>query len=176
MQEHFLVALPVGRSFQVAGTLALDLYAAAGFLLNVFNIGSAMANDLCTKVEARNRFKADGDLLFGPFPLWFVSNLYKRRDLGKVYSAKLVKLHLLPVPTTEPPLVDQRWELLLHELLNLGNSLLKTGLGRARDVQIQRRVLRERSAYGMHAVSKQTYCRSCQALVGVVASAGGDIF
>jgi hypothetical protein len=59
------------------------------------------------------------------------------------YSAKLIALNrlLLLIPAPEPAFVDKLRELLLHQFLNLGNSLLQAFLGRAGDMEIQRRVL-----------------------------------
>lgn len=51
MEEHILVTLSVGRSFEIAGTTAFDLHTASSLLLDVFDICSAMANYLSTKIE-----------------------------------------------------------------------------------------------------------------------------
>ena len=72
MQKHIFIALAARRRFHVAGTAALDLYAAAGFLLDVFDVGSAMSYNLGAEVEARHRLEADRDLLLGPFALFIV--------------------------------------------------------------------------------------------------------
>jgi hypothetical protein len=55
MKVHILVTLPVSRCLDEAGSAALDLHTAARFLLDVLHVGAAMANDLSTQVEARNR-------------------------------------------------------------------------------------------------------------------------
>jgi len=52
-----------------SGSTAFDLNAASSLLLDVLHIGTAMANNLSTKVEARKWFEVDGDLLFWPFTL-----------------------------------------------------------------------------------------------------------
>lgn len=72
MQKHVLIALAAGRCFHVAGAAALDLDAAPGFLLDVFDVGSAVSDDLGTEVEARHRLEANRDLLLGPFALFIV--------------------------------------------------------------------------------------------------------
>lgn len=58
------------------------------------------------------------------------------------YAAKLVALDVLfLLSATEASLVNKLGQFLLHELLNLGNSLLQAFLCRAGNVEIQRRVL-----------------------------------
>lgn len=79
MQEHILVALKAGSLLEVTGAATLDLDPASGFLLDVLHIASAMANNLSTKIESRNRLKSDRDLFLGPFTLrrrlaWAVKN------------------------------------------------------------------------------------------------------
>ena len=69
MEEHVFIALPLRRGFDIARATALDLDAAARFLLNVLHIGAAMANNLCSEVESRDGFQGDGNLLLGPFTL-----------------------------------------------------------------------------------------------------------
>lgn len=54
MQEHILIALAARRRLHVARAAALDLYAAARFLLDVFDVGAAVSHNLSTEVEARH--------------------------------------------------------------------------------------------------------------------------
>lgn len=48
MQVHRFVRLLAGAMFHEATSTALDLHPAAGFLLDVFDIGAALPHDLCT--------------------------------------------------------------------------------------------------------------------------------
>ncbi len=60
------------------------------------------------------------------------------------YSAKLVALNrraLLLVPTTKASLVDKLGQLLLHHLIDLGDSFIQAFLCRASYMEIKRRVL-----------------------------------
>ena len=61
------------------------------------------------------------------------------------YSAILVALErlLLLVSATEASLVNQLGKFLFHHLLNFGDSLVETLLGRACHMQVQRRILYE---------------------------------
>lgn len=58
-------------------------------------------------------------------------------DAG-AYAAKLVSFKLLRLSSTEPSLIDQVRELLLHELVDLCNGLLEPFLGCASDVEVER--------------------------------------
>jgi len=49
------------------------LHAAARLLLDVLDIGAAVAYDLGAEIEARDRLEADWNLLFRPFTLRMVS-------------------------------------------------------------------------------------------------------
>jgi hypothetical protein len=70
MQEHVLIALASGGKLQKPRTAALDLDTAACLLLDVLDIGTAVANHLSTEVEPRQGLEDDGDFLFRPFALW----------------------------------------------------------------------------------------------------------
>lgn len=54
MQEHLLFTLPARRNFHIARATALNLHAAAGFLLDMLDIGPAVSHNLGAKVEARH--------------------------------------------------------------------------------------------------------------------------
>lgn len=69
MKKHGFIAFMVSRCFKVARASAFDLNTASSFLLDMLHIGTAVADDLSTEVEAMNRLKVDGNLLLGPFPL-----------------------------------------------------------------------------------------------------------
>lgn len=129
VQIHLLVALAVSRSLKVARSTALDLHSAVRLLLDVLHVGTTVSHDLRTQVEARNRLKIDGDLGVGPLS-----------------SAKLISLDLFLVSASESSFVYKVRELLLHELFDLVNSLLEAGLGGARNVEVEGRVLWDVSA------------------------------
>jgi hypothetical protein len=59
------------------------------------------------------------------------------------YSSKLIPFYglLLLTGTTETSFIYKVWQLLLHEFLDLRNSLLKALFAETGDVQVQRRVL-----------------------------------
>jgi hypothetical protein len=69
MEIHILIALTTGAMLHKSGTTALDLDTASGLLLDVLHISATMTNNLSTKVEAREWFEIDWNLLFGPFTL-----------------------------------------------------------------------------------------------------------
>lgn len=69
MEEHILITFPVRRCFEVAGSAALDLHAAARLLLNVLDIGTTVSHNLGAQVESMDGLQGDGDLLLGPFAL-----------------------------------------------------------------------------------------------------------
>lgn len=73
MEVHRLVALLASVMLDKAGATTLDLDAATSLLLDVFNIGTTVADNLGAEVETRNGLEVDGDLLFGPFTLLRVS-------------------------------------------------------------------------------------------------------
>jgi len=107
MEIHRLVALLAGGLLHKAGTSSFDLDFAARFLLNVFDVVSTSTDDLGSQVETTDRFKANGDLLFGPFA-----------------PTKLVAFEILRLAAAESPFIYQVRELLLHHIFNHGDSLL----------------------------------------------------
>lgn len=70
VQVHGLLSLTAGRVLDIAGSLALDLHAAAGLLLDVLHVGATVAYDLGAQVEAGNGLEGDGDFLLRPFALY----------------------------------------------------------------------------------------------------------
>jgi len=64
---HGFVGLLAGGMLHEARTAAFDLNTAAAFLLNMLDVGSSLAYNLGTEVEARNIFHVERDTLFGPF-------------------------------------------------------------------------------------------------------------
>lgn len=52
VEEHILITFPVRRCFEVAGSAALDLHAAARLLLDVLDIGTTVSHNLGAQVES----------------------------------------------------------------------------------------------------------------------------
>ena len=69
MKIHGLLALLIRAVLHKSRALSLNLHTTARFLLNVLDVGASMANDLCAKVEARERLHINGDAFFRPFTL-----------------------------------------------------------------------------------------------------------
>lgn len=69
VQIHRLIAFSAGIVLNEARTAALDLNLAAGSLLDMLHISTALSDYLGTKVESRNRFEVNRNTLFGPFAL-----------------------------------------------------------------------------------------------------------
>lgn len=57
------------------------------------------------------------------------------------YSAELVSLHSVLFPSLKSALVNQLWEILLHQLLDFLDGFLKALLCLACNMQIERRIL-----------------------------------
>lgn len=70
MEEHGVVALLAGRILDESGTTALDLDTTSCLLLDVLDIGSAMAYNLGSEIETRDWLKTNWEPLFGPFALF----------------------------------------------------------------------------------------------------------
>ena len=69
VEIHGLVALLAAVWFHETRTATLDLDLAAGFLLNVFDVVTSATDNLCSQIEAADRFETYGKLLFRPFAL-----------------------------------------------------------------------------------------------------------
>lgn len=86
-------------------------------------------------------------------------------------------LWLLLAGLAETAFVDEIGQLLLHELFDLLNGFLEAIFGRARDVEVERRVLAKGQCRAQHVLdSNNTHLRCGHALVGVVVAASCDIF
>src|SRR5436309_3000442 len=118
MEEHVVLALQSRRCFNIAGTPALDLHAAACLLLDVLNISATMPHNLGSKVEAGYRLQADGDALLRPFPLSSVRRCQPKNQ--DTHPAKLITLNLLLllISASEAALVNKLGQFLLHQLIN----------------------------------------------------------
>jgi hypothetical protein len=69
VEIHGLVALLAGLGLHETRATALDLYLAAGLLLDILDVVATAADDLCSQVKAADWFKTYGDFLFWPFAL-----------------------------------------------------------------------------------------------------------
>jgi hypothetical protein len=69
MQVHGFVALSIGGHLSETGAASFDLDFTASLLLNMFDICSALANNLGTKIETLDWLQVDRNTLLGPFPL-----------------------------------------------------------------------------------------------------------
>lgn len=64
----------------------------------------------------------------------------------KSYATKLIPLYLLlGFPPTEPSLVNQVWQFLLHEIVNDLDSLLKAFLAGAGHMKVERGILHQQN-------------------------------
>ena len=73
MEIHRFIALSVRAVLHKARVAAFDLDTAASLLLDMLDVSATMTYHLCPKVEARDWLKVNGNALFGPFALQFVS-------------------------------------------------------------------------------------------------------
>jgi hypothetical protein len=124
MEIHGLVAFGVGILFQETTTIALDLNAAPGFGLDMFDVRALLTNNIGAQIKARNRLKVDRDLLLRP--------------LATTSRVKIWRWALFALRASEATLVDQVGQVLLHEFFYLLNSLFETLLGLTRDVKVER--------------------------------------
>lgn len=113
-----------------------------------------MTYNLSPKVEARDWFKINRDLLLGPFALLSLATatiLYRT----ETYSTKFISLDLLWLSAAEASFIYKIRQFLFHELVDLLNGLLEASLGRARDVEVKGRVLHVSSARSPDRTSEQ---------------------
>jgi hypothetical protein len=153
---------------------SLDLYAATRFLLDMLNIRTSVANNLGSKIETWNWFEVNWDLLLWPFTLQYLSVIIPS-DTHCTYSTKLIALNCFGFSSSEASLIDEVRQFLLHELLDLLDSLLETGFARARNVKVQRWVLRMISSHPTNMILR-TYRCCGHAFIRIILSACCDIF
>lgn len=97
MEIHGLVAFLASVVLDEARATALDLDTTASFLLDVFDIGTAMADNLSTEVETRDGLEVDGNLFLRPFTLILVSVFVCQRDTSPCASLPFHTHHARPV-------------------------------------------------------------------------------
>lgn len=69
MEIHGFVGFLASAVFHESRAAAFDLDSTSGLLLDVFDICSALANDLRAKIETGNVLHVDWDSFFRPFSL-----------------------------------------------------------------------------------------------------------
>jgi uncharacterized protein with von Willebrand factor type A (vWA) domain len=69
VQIHGFIAFSSSVVLHETRSTTLDLDTASSFLLNVFDVGTTLTDNLSTEVESNDRFKVHGNLLFGPLAL-----------------------------------------------------------------------------------------------------------
>ena len=130
VQVHRLIALAMSAMLSEAGMAAFDLNTTAGLLLYVLYVCTLMADNLSSKIEAGNGLKVYWNLLFGPFA-----------------APKLVAFDLFWLTASEASLIDKVWKLLLHHIVDFGHCFFKAVFGGTCDMEIKRRILKERQQF-----------------------------
>jgi putative ubiquitin-RnfH superfamily antitoxin RatB of RatAB toxin-antitoxin module len=69
VQIHGFIAFSSSVVLHKSRSTALDLDTASGFLLDVFDVGTTLTDNLSTEVESNDRFEVYGNLLLGPLAL-----------------------------------------------------------------------------------------------------------
>jgi hypothetical protein len=144
MQVHRLITFTAGAVFHEARTTAFNLYTASSLLLDMFHIRPTMSNDLCSKIKAWDWFEVNWNPFLRPFALNTVrpvSSITKTSKECQAYTAKFIPLHLVWFSPPESPLIDKIGQFLLHEFLDLLDSLFKAFLCSASDMKVQGRAL-----------------------------------
>lgn len=118
---------------------SLDLHPTLRLLLDILDITAPLPDDLRAEVEAGDGLEVDWDTLFRPFA-----------------TPERIALNRLWFSATESTLVDQVGEFLLHELVDLLHGFVETVFARARDVEVEGRVLKLTLA-----VMLPTYGKGC---------------
>lgn len=73
MQKHGVVAFLSGAGLNEARAAAFDLNLAAGLLLDMLYVGTALSDNLSTQVKPRNGLQINWDTLLRPFALYSIS-------------------------------------------------------------------------------------------------------
>lgn len=82
MQIHGFITFLTSRVFHESRATSLNLNATSCLLLDMLNISTSMSNYLSTKIKAWKCFKADRDLLLGPFTLLHI--LVCKSDVAQI--------------------------------------------------------------------------------------------
>jgi putative ubiquitin-RnfH superfamily antitoxin RatB of RatAB toxin-antitoxin module len=69
VQIHGFITFSTSVVLHETRSTALDLDTASSFLLNVFDVGTTLTDNLSTEVEANDRLEIYGNLLLGPLAL-----------------------------------------------------------------------------------------------------------
>jgi hypothetical protein len=140
---HGLFTLLTGLGLHKPRSAALDLNLAASFLLNVFDVVTSATDNLCSQVEATDRFQAYGKLLFGPFALELgLAKCFSRAlQVRNTYTTKFIAFKVLRFTATEATLIYQIGQLLCQHLFDHLDSLVESFLRSASNAEIKGRVL-----------------------------------
>jgi hypothetical protein len=120
VQIHRFIRLLACWVFHESWASAFDLDTAARLCLDMLDICTTLAYNLCTQVEAWDVLHVEYDALFRPFALMVLA-LCRTHRL-EAYPTKLISLHGVLITTSEASFVDQVGKLLLHEFFDLGNG------------------------------------------------------
>jgi hypothetical protein len=96
VQIHGFVAFSSSVVLHETRTTTLDLDTASSFLLNMFDVGTALTNNLSTEVETDDRLEVHGNLLLGPLALGNRSGMNEENlAQRKTYTTHGVSFDLL---------------------------------------------------------------------------------
>lgn len=143
VKVHGLFTLLAGLGLHKPRSATLDLNLAASFLLNVFDVVTSATNNLCSQVEATDRFQAYGKLLFRPFALELeLAKCFSHTlQVRNTYTTKFIALEVLGFTATESALIYQIGQLLCQHLFDHLDSLVESFLRSASHAKIKGRVL-----------------------------------
>jgi hypothetical protein len=94
VQIHGFVAFSSSVVLHETRSTALDLDTASSFLLDVFDVGTALTDDLGTEVESNDRFEVHGNLLLGPLALEKKSEVKRELAQKTTYTTHGISLDL----------------------------------------------------------------------------------
>ncbi len=136
MEIHRLVAFSASAMLHKSRVTALDLDTATSFLLDMLDVSASMTYNLCSQIEPRKWLEVDWYTLFWPFALGNNQPVAGRMQARTSYTSKLISFYLVWFPTSETPLINQIWKLLLHKFLDSLNRLFETVFRDAGDVKV----------------------------------------
>ena len=157
VEEHGLIQDLLSIPLPEVRAMSFDLDTAAAFGLNMLDVRPSRADNLATNVEATNWLESNNDALFGPFTLIGTVS-FRMITLGQRNFPALARggvgaftdpsvlvsfiLLLWWLAAAETAFIDEVWQLLRLQLIDLLNGFVESLLGSACDVEIERRILR----------------------------------
>lgn len=84
VKVHRLITFSVRTVLHEPRVSAFDLDAAARFLLDVFDVSTAMTDYLCSQIETGDGLEVDCNTLFGPFALGHIRKSSKLRKCVRI--------------------------------------------------------------------------------------------